>query len=56
MKERETELMRVPKKFKFEISKIARRQNKPMTRFLDEDGVRIIKNARRLTNILFGPK
>lgn len=53
MTERST-LMRVPMSFKQEVEEIARSRRMPTTRFLREDGVRLFKNARALSNLLFG--
>lgn len=46
-----TKLMRVPKAFYETIEVISKKEGVSMTRFLRNDGTRIIKNADALTDI-----
>lgn len=48
-----TRLMRVPCPFYDEVDKNARAMQMPKTKFLERNGVRIMRNARTLTDLLF---
>jgi len=45
--------MRVPNDFYDEVMSIAKERNMPCTKVLEEDGTRIIRNAKLLGRMLF---